>query len=537
MFYIVIHYPYFIFVISYISALFLISVKLLYPYSTFFFFFNDTAPTEIYPLPLHDALPIPRGFGRILQLLHRVHAPAVDAQNDVARLDFRSLGGARDLLDHQTPLRVRLLLLLRRERPHGQSQRARPIAAMARGLARSRGELWLLLQFRDPDVDALLLAVAPHRQGGIRARPHRGYGPGELAVALDRVPADTEDDIPRGDSRVGRRAVLLHRGHQCAVRPLESEGLGELRVDVLDGHADAAADHAAGLDELLLDVARHVDRNGERDAHEAAGAAEDLRVDADHLACHVEQRSARVAGIHRYVGLDERHVVLARHRARGGADDARGGAVLEAEGRADREHPLPRLDARGIAELHDGQVGGADLDYRHVGALVGADDLGGELAPVGEAHRHLIRVGHHVRVGEDVAVGVDDESGARAARRRLVGARPLLGAGNAEAAEEIIERIVGRQSRRAPGRGLRLLHDLHVHDRRPVAVHQLREVRQPPQHGLRCRGGRGARGLRGGGPPPPGPRRAPRLGAPALRTARVGDARRAHRGPRPPGAG
>src|SRR2546430_11598004 len=28
----------------------------------FFFFFNDPAPTEIYPLPLHDALPIyPKG--------------------------------------------------------------------------------------------------------------------------------------------------------------------------------------------------------------------------------------------------------------------------------------------------------------------------------------------------------------------------------------------------------------------------------------------------------------------------------------------
>src|SRR2546427_3125870 len=26
----------------------------------FFFFFNDPAPTEIYPLSLHDALPIPR---------------------------------------------------------------------------------------------------------------------------------------------------------------------------------------------------------------------------------------------------------------------------------------------------------------------------------------------------------------------------------------------------------------------------------------------------------------------------------------------
>src|SRR5438876_8894381 len=30
---------------------------------SFFFFFNDTAPTEIYTLSLHDALPISRGVG------------------------------------------------------------------------------------------------------------------------------------------------------------------------------------------------------------------------------------------------------------------------------------------------------------------------------------------------------------------------------------------------------------------------------------------------------------------------------------------
>src|SRR6266436_3386496 len=30
---------------------------------TFFFFFNDTATTEIYTLSLHDALPISRGVG------------------------------------------------------------------------------------------------------------------------------------------------------------------------------------------------------------------------------------------------------------------------------------------------------------------------------------------------------------------------------------------------------------------------------------------------------------------------------------------
>src|SRR3712207_8841482 len=35
-----------------------------------FFFFNDTAPTEIYPLSLHDALPI-----SIAALVHAVQAP------------------------------------------------------------------------------------------------------------------------------------------------------------------------------------------------------------------------------------------------------------------------------------------------------------------------------------------------------------------------------------------------------------------------------------------------------------------------------
>ena len=38
-----------------------------------------------------------------------------------------------------------------------------------------------------------------------------------------------------------------------------------------------------------------------------------------------------------------------------------------------------------------GRFVGVDLDHRDVGLLVGADDLGGELAPVGEAHRHLAR--------------------------------------------------------------------------------------------------------------------------------------------------
>src|SRR2546426_12222571 len=34
------------------------------PHTCFFFFFNDTATTEIYTLSLHDALPISRHAGR-----------------------------------------------------------------------------------------------------------------------------------------------------------------------------------------------------------------------------------------------------------------------------------------------------------------------------------------------------------------------------------------------------------------------------------------------------------------------------------------
>ena len=67
--------------------------------------------------------------------------------------------------------------------------------------------------------------------------------------------------------------------------------------------------HLAGAHQLRAHVVGHVDGDGERDAHVAAAAAVDLRVDADHFAVEIEQRATGVAGIHRDVGLDEGHVV------------------------------------------------------------------------------------------------------------------------------------------------------------------------------------------------------------------------------------
>src|SRR2546429_9134802 len=39
-------------------------ITMINPWTSFFFFFNDPAPTEISPLPLHDALPISGGARR-----------------------------------------------------------------------------------------------------------------------------------------------------------------------------------------------------------------------------------------------------------------------------------------------------------------------------------------------------------------------------------------------------------------------------------------------------------------------------------------
>src|SRR5437879_11273429 len=103
------------------------------------------------------------------------------------------------------------------------------------------------------------------------------------------------------------------------------------------------------------------------------------------------------------------------------------------------------------------QVAGADLDHCHIGPLIRADDLGLELAPVGQANSHLVGVQDDVSVGENVTVRAHDEAGACAAHRRLVAARRLLRAGYAEAAEEVVERIIRGQRRRADRGRLRLL--------------------------------------------------------------------------------
>src|SRR3712207_9310156 len=58
--------------------------------SVLFFFFNDTATTEIYTLSLHDALPI---FGQLVQQPHVLAAPLLGERGHGDADDLPVVGG------------------------------------------------------------------------------------------------------------------------------------------------------------------------------------------------------------------------------------------------------------------------------------------------------------------------------------------------------------------------------------------------------------------------------------------------------------
>src|SRR3546814_15593670 len=83
--------------------------------------------------------------------------------------------------------------------------------------------------------------------------------------------------------------------------------------------------------------------------------------------------------------------------------------MVEAERRADRDRPLPRLEYVGVADAQRRQPGRRDLEQGHVGLLVAAHDLGGELAAVGELDLDLVRAVDDVVVGKHVPIRPNDE--------------------------------------------------------------------------------------------------------------------------------
>ena len=107
----------------------------------------------------------------------------------------------------------------------------------------------------------------------------------------------------------------------------------------------------AELYQLRNDAFGHVDGNGKADADAAALLAagrQDLRIDADHSAELIEQRTARVAGIDRGVGLNcgvDRMAILSADRTLETGDHTRRERAVQTERIPDRQDFLRRRPA------------------------------------------------------------------------------------------------------------------------------------------------------------------------------------------------
>ena len=113
------------------------------------------------------------------------------------------------------------------------------------------------------------------------------------------------DDVARLQACLVRRAAGLHLLHQHAV--LEAvDAIDRARKPLAELDADGAARHlVAGADQVVVNRDHGVRRHGETDALVAGRLRIDGRVHANHLAVHVQQRAAGVAGIDGRVRLDE----------------------------------------------------------------------------------------------------------------------------------------------------------------------------------------------------------------------------------------
>ena len=416
----------------------------------------------------------------MLQLGHARHRRTVDRDDHVTGLDPGTGGRTGRLFDQQPGRHASLALLLGCQRTHGDAQPA------ARAIDRLRTGDALVLHFAQGDVDADRLAVANDLQAGGRAGLHQRDLGRQIGRIVDVLLADPGDHIAGLQAGACRRPILLDLADQSAVRRLQAEGVDQRLIQFLDADTEPSARDLAGLDQLLLDIRGDIDRNCERQALKAAGAAVDLRIDADDFALQIEQRTTRIARIDRHVGLQERHVGAFGEGTCLGADDAGGGAVFETVGRADRQHRVADAAGAGIAELDHRQIGRRNLQHRDIALLVGADHLGLEFAPVGQLDDDFLGAIDHMRIRQDRAVGADDEARAQGMRDGAV--RAARCTRSREAAEELREGVariglgilvVGlvRQGNLAP-----LARDTDVDHGRSVALDDGGKIRDRPGH-------------------------------------------------------
>ena len=214
----------------------------------------------------------------------------------------------------------------------------------------------------------------------------------QVAARRDGLAIDGDDDVAASHDRLVadlhaasaslNAGLLRTRGHlldqQALLCVRDAQLLLGLRTQIGQwdaGDADLWMTVLAGLDQLCRHALDHVDRNREPHALVAARLRQDRRVDADHLAGGVEQRTARIARIDRDIRLNERHEILLRQIASLRADDAGGHRIFEAKRLADCDDPFANLQLVRVADCDSREILGIDLQQCKINVCVRSDDV------------------------------------------------------------------------------------------------------------------------------------------------------------------
>lgn len=105
----------------------------------------------------------------------------------------------------------------------------------------------------------------------------------------------------------------------------------------------------------------------------------------------------------------------------GGADDAGGDGLADAEGVADGEDDVTDAAGFGVAEGDDRWFIDTDLQDGEVGIRVGADEFGLGDATIGQGDLDFIGALDDVVIGQDIALWIDDDAGAEAGLHPFAG--------------------------------------------------------------------------------------------------------------------
>ena len=266
--------------------------------------------------------------------------------------------------------------------------------------------------FRDRDGEDLFLAITDDLDLDRLADAESCDQQQQLMRVLDRLAVDLGHNIPRFEPCLVGGIPFEDIRNQGAALVFDLHALGDILTDVLNGNPQPSPGHLPLGLQVRQDGFRHADRDGEPNS---LPLRNDRRVDADHLALHVEERSPAVSRVDGGVGLDE---IVIRPRADHAAlcaDDPGGDGLLQAEGVPDGQNPVSHPELLRVARFRDRQaVVRFDLDQGDVGLGVLADDFCLVFLAVGELHQDFIGLLHDVVVCEDIAVMADDEPGAEA---------------------------------------------------------------------------------------------------------------------------